>query len=97
MTETMKVVVLGPNLRTNGAEQFHVHAHGCSDIKKNYGPGKKLGSDDLGWVINVGSRKDIVCDIYADIMEENGETEDDWKAWDDLRVFPCVHGLPEEA
>ena len=86
----IKVAVLGPNLRVND-ETFHVHARGCSDIKKNYGPGKKIGGEDLGWIIDVGSRQDIVEAIYCEHMEENGDTgPDDWKLYDDLRVFPCV-------
>lgn len=94
--EPTPVRVFGPNL--NGPAQkkgmFHVHAPGCGDCK-HYGPGSKFGGDDAGWEMAVGSRLDVVEEVYGDQLDENpGVQAKDWL--DDFHFAPCLKSLPEE-
>lgn len=93
----MKVAICGPNLCTRG-ETMHVHAAGCADLK-HYGPGRKHGGDDRGWVVDVTSALDVSKAVYADMVygdqglkgEEADEVFLDYLT--DFRFFPCARGL----
>lgn len=80
----MRVIVIGPNLPRPEQDlgTFHVHAEGCKDAALLL---RKTGASE-GWVIDVESRRDVVEDIYADMIEDPA----DWRAYDDLHVLPCT-------
>lgn len=87
--KTYKVEVIGPNLNSSG-ETFHVHAQGCSDIKrdpKHYGYSQYRGQE---WRMEVKSLTEICDDAYPpdDFECESGDYTYDFK------VFPCVGNLP---
>lgn len=77
------VVVLGPTMTEEHA--YHVHAHGCSDMKDGkYGGVARV----IMWRPSV---RDIVYDAYEDVVDDLAE---EWGALaKDVRVFPCADGL----
>jgi hypothetical protein len=83
----VRVKVHGPNLTVQSKGQFHVHTSNCQD-NKHYGPDRKFGGEDSGWLMTVGSRREIVETIYADHMAEHENP--DWQNYDDLYLAPCV-------
>ncbi len=89
----MRVTVHGPNLRDQSKGQFHVHAADCADNRR-YGYGTALGGEPA-WTFDAPSRRAIVLDIYDEAVDENGNTADDWRQYDDLWLAPCVK-LPDE-
>jgi hypothetical protein len=70
----MKVAICGPNLNDQTKGQFHVHAAGCADLK-NYGPGKKMGGQDQGWVIDADTLADVALNVYDFALDEAGVEE----------------------
>ena len=83
----MRITILGPN-GINDAS-FHAHAYGCADIKKaKYRPGT-IGES---WDADFESRSELILDLFADFIDEQGYDEDDALAiyGNDVRVFPCV-------
>jgi hypothetical protein len=87
----IKVAIWGPNLRTTG-EAMHVHKPGCKDTTRGI-----YRFAEPPWVIEVGSIRDIVEDIYPpDDFGYDANTE--WSDYfTDIKVFPCVTELPDEA
>jgi len=86
-----QVVVLGPNIARSN-ESFHVHAVGCSDVKKSHYA--RVSS----YVYENSTLVEIVEDTYADQIAEsvgNGENFDDivngWSG--DFKVFPCAEAV----
>lgn len=92
MRENQRVIIYGPNL-PGPTETFHVHAEGCADTKRGIYRGIRVGGDQGGWSIEAASVQEVVEEVYADIMDENGDTWEDYLS--EFKVFPCVT-LPTE-
>ena len=79
---------------------FDVHREGCRDLNQpKYRGVRTQRGLTPPWVVDAASRKDIVFDIYADVMGDTylpEEKDDHWQEYDDLQVFPCVGNLPDE-
>lgn len=95
------VAIVGPNLLDQTKGDFHVHAAGCRDLKKaEY----RLHRRDTDNALEVGSVKDVIEYIYADIIDQDiqeGNIPDTEDAWENYLVsvhfFPCTDDLPREA
>lgn len=85
-----RVVIVGPNLRDQSRGDFHVHAEGCADLRRD----RNVRYEDQSWVVEAeGSRDELMEfvaeDIYCDIMAENGD--EDASGYVELIHFaPCV-------
>lgn len=93
----MKVTIFGPNLSRAGQDKgsMHVHATGCGHAQ-HYGPFKRFGGDDNGWAIEAETVKDVVLDIYCDIMSDRytvEEYDEHWEEYNDLYIAPCARKL----
>jgi hypothetical protein len=86
----MKVRIHGPNLRNQRLGTFHVHADGCGD-NRMYGPGKREGGEDSGWVVEAACKADVADWMY-------GEAAGDFDGYEygrdefvfDFHYAPCV-------
>ena len=89
----MKLVVPGPNLNDQTRGSFHVHAHGCADLK-HYGPGTKNGGAEINYtdVFDVQSKLELVSVVYGDILTENDDIPESYLG--DFWFAPCVQDLP---
>lgn len=87
----MKVTVWGPNLGVHD-EQIHLHKTGCADTKR--GIYRRHTGDE--WNLDAASLQEIVHEIYPpDNFDYDADAE--WRSYaDDVKVFPCVIGLPDE-
>ncbi len=84
----MKVVVIGPNLRDPNSPDFHVHAAGCADIKKNR---LYAGHEEANHSYDFDSVQELVKEWYLDILAETGE---DWHNYiQEFKFFGCAEGL----
>lgn len=91
----VKVVVMGPNLRTRDA-MLHAHAAGCADLR-HYGPGRRYGGDanDDGDSLTVTSRREVVEIEFGNQIEESAAVWTDYA--DEVKFFACLSTLPKEA
>jgi hypothetical protein len=92
----MYVKIHGPNLNDQSKGTFHVHERDCLDNKK-YGPGRVLGGEDNGWIMNVDSVRDIVVEVYSDHINEQPESEQEdyiQDLFNDFYFAPCCSDLP---
>lgn len=96
MTPSMDVVICGPNLRDQSKGTFHVHAAGCSDLKRM---ARNEPEYRNGWKVAVNDVKSVIVDVYADQMREaDEESQQDWESYvDDFHFFPCCDSLPHDA
>jgi hypothetical protein len=82
---SQRVVVVGPNLRDQTQGEFHVHAEGCADLKRD----PNLKHEDQSWVIEVSSLEEVAAETYADIIAESeGTTAADYLT--EFHFAPCV-------
>lgn len=94
----MNIVVIGPNLMKQNLGQFHVHAAGCADIRRD--------PRNFGYVwaephmeFECSSLQEVVDAVYSDIIGENaGDAHwSDWKAYlEEFHFAPCALDLPME-
>jgi hypothetical protein len=84
----LNVVVVGPNLRDQSKGQFHVHAEGCADLKRD----PLLRHEDQSYIFPAASVREVAEDVYADIIAEN-EDEDIDAYIDDFHFAPCCASL----
>lgn len=84
---SQRVSVYGPNVGSGG--EFHVHRTGCADTKRGEYP-----FVEQPWSLEATSQKQVVEDVYSDIIPENpGST---WESYaETVRFFPCTN-LPTE-
>jgi hypothetical protein len=86
----MNVTICGPNLRDQSRGDFHVHAAGCADLARG---AQREPEYRNGWTIDADSRLDVANEVYADIIDENGE-EDGSSYLETMHFFPCCAELP---
>lgn len=93
--QTIEIHALGPNLGKGAS--FHIHAAGCADVTKS----RTYAGADHKWdrenTYTVASMRELVTEVLypADEFEYDA---DDWASYaGDIKVFPCVKGLPQEA
>ena len=89
----MNVRVCGPNLNDQSKGSFHVHRDGCRDLD-HYGPGRRFGGDMYGqdeMLINDATVMKVVCDVYADQLEESGDDPESYV--NDFWFAPCCSQL----
>lgn len=83
----MRVTICGPNLRDQSQGDFHVHAAGCADLVKH---AKREPEYRHGWTTEADTLREIVEEVYSDMIDE----DDEYSTWDmyesDLHFFPCV-------
>jgi hypothetical protein len=78
------VTIVGP-LRDG---MFHVHTTGCADIARN--PAYR-GIRDDHWTADVVNTRDVVEEIYCDILADDPDGVDGWEQYDEtVHIFPCV-------
>lgn len=88
----MQVTILGPNLssKMQAKGQFHAHATGCGDIKRNYRDG------DDAFIQEFESVQDIVECLFSDFIgDPYGELGysprwEDYMNNGEMFVAPCV-------
>jgi len=82
MSTTQHVVIVGPNLRDQSKGEFHVHAAGCADLKRN----RNLKHENQSMTLEAGSLVEIVDYVYppGDFDCEAGEF------LSEFHVAPCV-------
>lgn len=89
----MQVTICGPNLNDQSKGQFHVHAAGCSDLKRH---AHREPEYEHGWTIEAESRVDVATEVYADHMAER-EPSDPWSKPEpyvsEFHFFPCCDSL----
>ena len=95
----MKVHIIGPNLIDQSQGQYHVHAPGCRDMKRDgvydWRNGKGEHASDIKTAIEVESIQDVIEYAYGDALGE-GQSWRDVRS--DFRFFPCVPAkLPEQS
>lgn len=79
------VIIVGPNLRDQSKGDFHVHAVGCLDLRRD----PNMRYENKSWRIDdAASKIEVIEEIYSDIMDENGDTADDYMH--DVHFAPCV-------
>jgi len=88
MSQTQSVTIIGPNLRDQSKGQFHVHAAGCGDIRKQANRDPEFRN---GWTIEATSLVEICDDVYPpdDFECESGQFIGEF------HFAPCVK-LPKE-
>lgn len=82
---SQKVTVIGPNLRDQSKGQFIVHAAGCADIARL---ARREPEVRNAWTISAASLEEIAEEVYADIIEETGETPAAYLS--DFHFCPCI-------
>lgn len=86
-----RVVTIGPNL-FGAADDFHVHAADCADLRRNrlY----RHHRDDIAHPHDVASLRDLVHTIYN--PDDFDYDPDQWADFaPGINVFPCID-LPDE-
>ena len=81
---SLKVAVVGPNLRDQSKGQFVVHAKDCGDLRKL---GRSEPEVSNAMVFTAKSRTEIATDVYADQIDEGARIED---CYADFHFCPCV-------
>lgn len=88
---TQSLTVLGPNLtsKMQAKGQFHVHAAGCGDIKRNYRAG------DVVLAAEFQSVQDVVEEMFGDFIgDPYGELgySPTWQEYlsSETYIAPCV-------
>lgn len=97
-TPTQKVVIQGLNRIPVGQPSYHAHRAGCVNLR-DY-------DKQSGWEINVADKREVVEDIYVDIVRERLQEltpeerrDPDCKAkildelMEDVKFFPCLEGV----
>jgi hypothetical protein len=90
----MNVEIVGPNLHPSvewSGYDFHVHAAGCTDLRRYEGMRDQRG--DFLWVVDAANDEEIVSEIYADFLPTGDDGElNSWVDFaDTVRIFPCVY------
>lgn len=84
---TIEVTIIGPNLNDQSKGQMHVHAAGCSDIKrdKNY-------RGHTPWTVSARDLLDVAQDVYPPSDFDWDPTDDDDASTytSEFHVAPCV-------
>lgn len=62
-----RLTIVGPNLSDQSLGDFHVHAAGCADLKRN----RNLRNEDQSWTLRAHSKLAVAEHIYEDIIDEN--------------------------
>jgi hypothetical protein len=89
---SQRVIVIGPNLYNQKLGQFHVHAKGCADIRRDP---KRYGYDATAphMAMEAETLIDVVNYVYSDIIAENA-SDSHWakpEAYlDEFHFAPCV-------
>lgn len=91
--QTMRVHVLGPNLRDQSKGSFHVHAEGCADVKRSREYKGRDFDHDRRTTYEVSSLVDVAAEIYQDMIDEDNPAEN---YVSEFYVFPCASDLPDE-
>lgn len=90
----MKIKTFGPNLVDQSKGGFHVHAADCNDCKK-----AEYKRCDGGRTEEFTTKREVVEDVYADIIADN-EGDEHWGGWEsylqEFHFFPCCDSLPTE-
>jgi hypothetical protein len=73
-----RVTIFGPSIRFE--HEWHVHASDCQDCRKYH-------CGEEGWMVDVETKRDVVENVYCDILEENDATWDEYVI--DFKFFPC--------
>ncbi|MEV4122913.1 hypothetical protein [Micromonospora sp. NPDC049645] len=75
----------------NGRGALRVHREGCADLTRS----THTSSGGTQWTIEVGSQREVIEDIYSDMIdEEPGSTWRDFSG--DVTFLPCCPALPDE-
>ncbi len=91
----MKVHVIGPNLLGQN-EQFHVHAEGCTDVRRSPVYASRDFDGDKRYAPDMRDRRTVVEYVYADQIAESGGLA--WEDYEhDFKWFGCVSDLPVDA
>lgn len=90
--DTMKVTIIGPNLRDQSKGSHHVHAAGCADIQRT---ALRDPAYRVGWTIEATSEQQVVTDVYdPSNFQYDPNDWDDYAAYrGDIHFFPCCDGL----
>jgi len=86
----MRVTICGPNLRDQSKGQFHVHAEGCADLRRNASLQREPEYMN-GWTIEAATRDEVGDHIYEDHIAEGSMEPGEGKH--DCHFFPCVSDL----
>lgn len=84
----MKVTIIGPNLRKQDKGQFHVHAEGCADIRRDP---KRYGYVFASphWTIDADTQYAVVEEIFSDMIFHNDMSPaEDYLS--EVHFAPCV-------
>lgn len=81
------VVVIGPNLVDQSTGSFHVHAAGCSDIKRREYSSREFEYDRTH-PIEFGSEVEVSEYINSDFIDDDNPAE---SFLNDIHFFPCVN------
>lgn len=79
-----RVTIVGPNLRDQSRGEFHVHATGCADLKRD----PNLRREDQSWTVDAASKLGVVDAIFEDIIDENKGHASDYLS--QVHFAPCV-------
>jgi len=84
-----RVHIIGPNLPDQSKGGFHVHAEGCSDVKRSKLYASPEFDGDKSYVYDLPSAVAAGDEVYADHIAEG--SMEPGEGVHDLYFFPCVH------
>lgn len=88
----MLVHIIGPNLRDQSKGDFHVHAKGCEDVRRNRDYAGPDFEHDRQFPVEVASRIMLSNYVYSDQISEGSMTAEDGVPT--MWFAPCTDDLP---